>query len=70
MAKQPIIPRWLTFLSIVFGLEQLIETVTVFGTSGFIAPGGAMNVYLGGVLGFLWVGGVVRWAMPRLRQQA
>lgn len=70
MAKQPIIPRWLTFLSIVFGLEQLIETVTVFGTSGFIAPGGAMNVYLGGMLGFLWVGGVVRWAMPRLRQQA
>jgi hypothetical protein len=25
-----------------------------------------MNVYLGGVIGFLWVGGVSRWAMQRL----
>jgi len=62
----PVIPRWLAWLSIIFALEQAIETVTVFGQAGFIAPGGAMNVYLGGVLGFLWIAGVVRWALPRV----
>lgn len=62
----PIIPRWLTWLSVIFFLEQAIETITVFGQTGFIAPGGAMNVYLGGVLGFLWGGGVVHWALQRI----
>jgi len=62
----PIIPRWLTWLSAIFFLEQAIETITVFGQTGFIAPGGAMNVYLGGVLGFLWVAGVVHWALARI----
>lgn len=63
-----IIPPWLAWLSIVFGVEQTIETVTVFGHSGFIAPGGTMNVYLGGLLGFIWVGGVVRWSMQKLKK--
>jgi len=54
------------WLSIIFFIEQAIETITVFGQSGFIAPGGTMNVYLGGIIGFLWVAGVVRWAMQRL----
>ncbi|MEM7226651.1 MAG: hypothetical protein AAF495_27010 [Pseudomonadota bacterium] len=62
----PIIPRWLTWLSVIFFVEQAIETVTVFGSTGFIAPGGAMNVYLGGAIGFLWVAGVVRWAIQQL----
>jgi hypothetical protein len=62
----PIIPRWLAWLSAIFFLEQAIETITVFGQNGFIAPGGTMNVYLGGALGFLWVTGVVRWALPRI----
>ena len=62
----PIIPRWLAWLSIIFLLEQAIETVTVFGKSGFIAPGGTMNIYLGGIIGFLWVAGVVRWALQRI----
>jgi hypothetical protein len=62
----PVVPRWLGWLSVVFFAEQAVETVTVFGSSGFIAPGGTMNVYLGGVLGFLWVGGVVRWGMKQL----
>ncbi|MCR9137612.1 MAG: hypothetical protein NXI27_16565 [Alphaproteobacteria bacterium] len=61
-----IIPSWLAWLSVIFGLEQAIETVTIFGQSGFIAPGGTMNVYLGGLLGFIWIGGVVRWSMLRL----
>jgi hypothetical protein len=62
----PVIPRWLAWLSVIFFLEQAIETVTVFGQTGFLAPGGAMNVYLGGAIGFLWVAGVVRWALPRM----
>lgn len=60
------IPRWLTWLSAIFFLEQAVETVTVFGHTGFIAPGGTMNVYLGGLIGFLWVAGVVRWAIPQV----
>jgi hypothetical protein len=62
----PIIPRWLTWLSVIFFLEQAIETITVFGQTGFIAPGGTMNVYLGGVIGFFWVAGVVRWALQQI----
>lgn len=64
--EQKSVPLWLAWLSVVFGLEQAIETVTVFGSSGFIAPGGTMNIYLGGLLGFIWVGGVVRWSMQKL----
>ncbi len=64
--KEKTVPSWLAWLSVVFGLEQAIETVTVFGNSGFIAPGGTMNIYLGGLLGFIWVGGVVRWSMQKL----
>jgi len=66
LGTAPIVPRWLMWLSIVFFAEQAIETITVFGHTGFIAPGGPMNVYLGGIIGFLWVAGVVRWAMPRV----
>ncbi|WP_444922346.1 hypothetical protein ACJJID_08565 [Microbulbifer sp. CnH-101-G] len=64
------IPRWLTWLSIIFFVEQAIETITVFGYKGFIAPGGTMNVYLGGLIGFLWIAGVVRWAIPRINQSS
>jgi len=66
IGESPIIPRWLTWLSIIFFLEQAIETITVFGHTGFIAPAGTMNVYLGGLIGFLWVAGIVRWALPRI----
>jgi hypothetical protein len=62
----PLIPRWLTWLSAIFFLEQGVETVTVFGESGFMAPGGSWNVYVGGVIGFAWVAGLVRWAMHEL----
>jgi hypothetical protein len=43
---------------------------TVFGQSGFITPGGTMNVYLGGFLGFLFMVGLLVWAMPRLDRAA
>lgn len=65
-----IIPRWLAWLSAVFFLEQAIETVTVFGQTGFIAPGGTMNVYLGGAIGFVWIAGVVHWALRRIDSAA
>lgn len=64
--RKKIVPSWLAWLSVVFGLEQALETVTVFGSTGFIAPGGTMNVYLGGILGFIWVGGVVVWTLQKL----
>jgi hypothetical protein len=61
-----LVPSWLTWLSLVFFLEQSIETITVFGQSGFLAPAGAMNVYVGGAIGFAWGAGVVNWAMKRM----
>ena len=62
----PLIPRWLTALGIVAFVEQAVETITVFGTHGFIAPGGAMNVLLGAALTAVWAGGLVVWAAPRV----
>jgi apolipoprotein N-acyltransferase len=41
------LPRWLGVVSAIALLEQLVETITIFGTHGFIAPGGPMNVDLG-----------------------
>ena len=41
---------------------------TVFGTSEFFAPGGAMNLYLGGVIGMAWVVGVIYWGFTRAGQ--
>ena len=38
-----------------FAVEQSIETITVFGKSGFIAPGGPMNFTLGAGLLLVWV---------------
>jgi hypothetical protein len=49
------LPRWLAYFSAVFVLEQAIETVTIFGKSGFIAPGGDMNFQLGAGLLAVWV---------------
>ncbi|MEM7434782.1 MAG: hypothetical protein AAF436_06485 [Myxococcota bacterium] len=62
------VPRWLGWLSLVFMVEQSIETITVFGETGFLAPGGTMNLYVGGIIGFAWFGGVIRWAMKELDQ--
>jgi hypothetical protein len=48
-------PRWLAYLSAVFVAEQLIETITIFGKRGFIAPGGPMNFMLGAGLYIVWI---------------
>jgi hypothetical protein len=66
----PLIPRWLTVLGVIAFVEQAVETVTVFGTHGFIAPGGAMNVVLGAALSLIWLVGLVVWAAPRLPVRA
>ena len=66
-AASPIISRWFTWLSVLFFLEQAIETIVGFGQLSFIAPGGIMNVYLCGVMGFLWTGGVAHWARKQCK---
>lgn len=67
--KSRLIPGWLGWLSVVFFAEQAIETITVFGSSGFLAPGGGMNLYLGGVIGMAWVVGVLAWGFKDSRAQ-
>lgn len=42
-----VFPRWLGYLAGAALLEQAIETITIFGRQGFIAPGGPMNLVLG-----------------------
>jgi hypothetical protein len=48
--RQAGLPRWLGALAALALIEQAVETITVFGRRGFIAPGGPMNLYLGGAL--------------------
>ena len=52
LRSDPLIPRWLTVLGVIAFTEQAIETITVFGTDGFTAPGGDMNIVLGAGLTF------------------
>jgi hypothetical protein len=47
LALRGTLPRWLGILQALTLLEQLIETVTVDGHTGFTAPGGPMNLFLG-----------------------
>ncbi len=44
------LPRWLGLVTAVALVEQLVETSTIFGKAGFIAPGGPMNLMLGAYL--------------------
>jgi hypothetical protein len=49
------LPRWLGAIAAIALVEQLVETVTVFGKNGFTEPGGAMNLQLGAGLYVLWL---------------
>jgi hypothetical protein len=51
----PTIPRWLCWLTLVFVIDQAVETFTVFGRSGFFGPGGGMNFLVGAPLFLVWV---------------
>lgn len=66
LRSKPAIPRWLTALGVVAFVEQAVETVTVFGTHGFLSPGGDMNLLLGAGVTAVWFGGLVVWGARRL----
>jgi len=55
-------PRWLGILGTVAFVEQAIETVTIFGSTGFVEPGGAMNLQLGAGLVGVWLLAFALWA--------
>jgi len=61
------LPRWLGILGLVVCGEQLVETITIFGSSGFIEPGGAMNVQLGAALFWIWLVAFAVWGGLRGR---
>ena len=48
-------PSWFRWLTVVLVIDQAVETVTLLGLSGFIAPGGMMNFPVGAGLFLLWV---------------
>jgi hypothetical protein len=65
------LPRWLGMLGAIAFAEQAVETVTIFGSTGFTEPGGPMNLQLGAGLtaawmlafafwGGLWGGGLIK----------
>src|SRR5262249_15731061 len=49
------LPAWLGALGAVAFLEQAAETITIFGATGFIQTGGAMNMQLGAMLTLTWL---------------
>lgn len=55
------LPRWLGLLGLVAVIEQAAETVTIFGSSGFTEPGGAMNFEVGATLVILWLVAFALW---------
>lgn len=63
------LPRWLGVLGAVAFLEQTIETITIFGSTGFTEPGGAMNMQLGAGLILAWLLAFSIWGALRGRQQ-
>jgi hypothetical protein len=56
------LPRWLGIVGAVAFAEQAIETVTIFGSTGFTEPGGAMNLQLGAGLVGAWLLAFALWA--------
>jgi hypothetical protein len=63
------LPRWLGVLGGVAFIEQAAETVTIFGSTGFTEPGGAMNLQLGAGLVWTWLLAFAIWGGLRLTQQ-
>lgn len=49
------LPRWLGWLSAAFALEQLAELSTVYGRSGFAAPGAEFNNVVGAGFLAIWL---------------
>jgi hypothetical protein len=62
-------PWWRGVLGAVAFVEQAIETVTIFGSTGFTEPGGAMNLQLGAGLVWAWMLSFAVWGGIRGRGQ-
>jgi hypothetical protein len=56
------LPKWLGILGAATVVEQAVETVTIFGTTGFTQPGGAMNMQLGAAMVMAWLLAFAIWA--------
>jgi hypothetical protein len=63
------LPQWLGILGAVAFIEQAVETVTVFGSTGFTEPGGAMNLQLGAGLVTIWLLAFAAWGGLRGQPQ-
>jgi len=70
MSRQPRIPRWLGALGLIAFVEQAVETITIFGSTGFAQPGGAMNMQLGAGLTFSWILAFGFWGGARGRDHS
>ena len=55
LRSQAGLPRWLGAWGLIAVVEQAIETITVFGSTGFTQPNGAMNFQLGASLTLGWL---------------
>jgi hypothetical protein len=53
--REGVLPRWLGWLSVAFVAEQVAEMSTIYGKSGFVAPGGDWNNIVGAGLLMAWV---------------
>lgn len=63
------LPRWLGVVGAVAMAEQAVETITIFGSTGFTEPGGAMNLQLGAGLVWVWMLAFAIWGGIRGRTQ-
>ena len=61
------LPSWLGLLGAIAVVEQTIETITIFGSTGFAQPGGPMNFQLGAGLVMAWMIGFGVWGGLRGR---
>ena len=59
------LPRWLGVLGTIAIVEQAVETITIFGSTGFTEPGGAMNLQLGAGLVWVWMLAFAFWGGMR-----
>jgi hypothetical protein len=64
------LPMWLGRLGAAAFVEQSVETITIFGSTGFTQPGGAMNLQLGAGLTLAWMMAFGLWGGLRGRARS